>query len=408
MAEKVNFKLGGSEKFDTIESKEQGTLYAVNEAFAETPGDSKQGSIYLGDKLLGTSKANELRTVNPITVTEGSPIDAMGLFPDNIIPAGTTVEDLFKRLVSVEIYPTTTIAANGSFSVTLGAPTISANVSNKAVVEIGSKVKFSSIKSGSDSISKTAAKVSGFSYGYKDSLEGDKVDAKEIVSDWSSTPSGVYSLTATVEGFSALSTSSVSADNAADAKIENQEVTVAKGPNKLTVKGTGKSYQATREAIASKFIISNSNGVSEKHKSQEVDGVSQSYTDADGNSATFEVTGVYPVYNNIADGSFAETPGTRFGLTTGSSFEVISVPSEVAAGRPLMIDYPASKSVSSFQLKDPSGKWAAFSGNYTADSIGEFDKDVNGLTIKYKRFKLDGSNGAGNDYKITFNSGMNS
>lgn len=299
MAEKVNFKLGGSEKFDTIESKEQGTLYAVNEAFAETPGDSKQGSIYLGDKLLGTSKASELRTVNPITVTEGSPIDAMGLFPDNIIPAGTTVEDLFKRLVSVEIYPTTTIAANGSFTVTLGAPSISASVSNKAVVEAGSEVTFTSIKSGSDSISTVAAKVSGFTYGYKDSLEGDKVDVKEITSDWSSTPSGEYLLNATVEGFSALGTSSVSAGEAADAKIENQTVTVAKGSNKLTVKGTGKSYQATREAIAPKFIISNANGVSEEHKSQEIAGVSQSYTDANGNLATFEVTGIYPAYYGV-------------------------------------------------------------------------------------------------------------
>lgn len=408
--EKLNFKFGNSEKLSTATIAD-GDFVAVNESMgveSPTEVEAKLGSIYKGDKILGTTIADKLVTNEEILITEGSPISALGVFTDNKIPAGTSVQDILLKLLCQELYPETSIAANGSFSVTLGNPTITANVTKDTTVEVGSTVTVSAIKSGKDTISKTAAKVSGFTYGYKDTEDGELVDADSVSADWSSTASGEYSITASATGFTGLVNTTASGEDYTAVTLASQDLKVALGTNTLSVSATGRSYSATREAIASKFIVSNAGGVSAEHKSQEVAGASSTYTDANGASASYSVTGVYPVYNNISGSAFVATPATRFALSKGSSFELSSVPSEIASGNPLMIDYPASKTVSSFQLKDPSGQWATFAGEYNVDSIGEFDKEINGVTYKYKRFATAGGNGAGNTYKITFNSGMNS
>lgn len=372
MSEILKFKYGNSSELESPTQEIQPTDFIViNEALNKEDAsevDSKLGSIRRGDKLVGSTKASESFVTKKITVA-GGPLASLvaQVYPDGI-PAGISMEQLFTELVCVELYPKTatlpTIDLVGESS--LGTKEIGAEVTIPAITMTTNSGAF---RSSDDSWSQPA-------------VEGVTFSDKKIVPTLN-------------QGFT-------DASLAEGESVAQTTAKVALGTNKITYAG---SAEYTAPSNSPKTNLGKETTKTSKDGD---DGAATFVAGTATKSVETTATGVYPVYNNIANGSFAEAPGTRFSLTTGSSFEISDVPSEVAAGRPLMIDYPASKSISSFQLKDPSGKWAAFSGNYDADSIGEFDKVINGITIKYKRFALDGSNGAGNDYKITFNSGMNS
>ena len=124
-------------------------------------------------------------------------------------------------------------------------------------------------------------------------------------------------------------------------------------------------------------------------------------------SSSFTVTGVYPVYTNISGNTLLSDATVRQTLTSSSTFTFNSVPSEVISGKPFMFDFPSSKGISSFEIKQPDAEnpWAPFSGNYTIED-SPFTITVNGVTYTYKRLKSDGLQGAGNTYKITLNSSL--
>lgn len=97
MSTQLDFKFGGSKKFESLESKEEGAIYAVNEAFDETPGDEKRGSIYKGDKIVGTTVANKLVTTKEIKVTGVN----VGNFSDGaIIEAGKSIEEILTSMLA--------------------------------------------------------------------------------------------------------------------------------------------------------------------------------------------------------------------------------------------------------------------------------------------------------------------
>lgn len=403
MATKLNFKFGDSTKYESLETPEDGTIYAVNDGFTEE-GDTKMGSIYKGNKILGTTVADKLVTKEEILVA-GGPIEADGIFDGNKIPAGVSVQEILQKLLCKETYPTPS-NTNPTFSANVAAPAITASVANNAVVEIGSSITINNIVAKPSTINKVDAKVSGLTYGYKDSLEGVVNEGTSITSAWSSSPNETskYSLSASVSGFSALTNSSAEGSDAASTTLAQQSVTAALGANTLSVSETGRSYDATVQAIAPKYIVSNIGNVSEEHKTTEVTGSSITSNEPK-SSASFKVTGVYPVYSNISGSSLAAEPSTRLNLQTAATFTFNNVPSEVVSNQHFMFDYPATKTVSSFKVKDLTGTFVDYAATYDKEST-TVEKQINGQRIQYKRFATTGAFQGTGTYQITLNSSL--
>lgn len=95
----VNFKYGS-----TIEGKTvaDGDFVAINKALAEgaTDSDKKYGSIYKGDKILGTTEADKLMTTKDITVTG---VTVGNLSNGATIPAGTDIMALLAQMLAKEL-----------------------------------------------------------------------------------------------------------------------------------------------------------------------------------------------------------------------------------------------------------------------------------------------------------------
>lgn len=99
MSNSVNFKFGS-----TIEGKTlaDGDFVAINKAMAEgaAESDKKYGSIYKGDKILGTTEADKLMTTEEITVTG---VNVGNLSNGTVIPAGTDIMGLLAKMLAKEL-----------------------------------------------------------------------------------------------------------------------------------------------------------------------------------------------------------------------------------------------------------------------------------------------------------------
>ena len=95
----VNFKYGASIEGKTVAD---GDFVAINKALAEGASDSdkKYGSIYKGDKILGTTEADKLMTTEDITVTG---VTVGNLANGATIPAGTDIMSLLAQMLAKEL-----------------------------------------------------------------------------------------------------------------------------------------------------------------------------------------------------------------------------------------------------------------------------------------------------------------
>lgn len=121
MANNVNFKYGS-----TIEGKtvNDGDFVAINKAMADGAADTdkKYGSIYKGDKILGTTEADKLMTTDEITVTG---VTVGNLANGTKIPAGTDIMSLLAQMLAKELgvsatKPTAKLAGDTSKTVETG------------------------------------------------------------------------------------------------------------------------------------------------------------------------------------------------------------------------------------------------------------------------------------------------
>lgn len=122
MANNVNFKYGS-----TIEGKtvNDGDFVAINKAMVDgaSDADKKYGSIYKGDKILGTTEADKLMTTDEITVTG---VTVGNLANGTKIPAGTDIMSLLAQMLAKELgvsatKPTAKLAGDSSQTVETGS-----------------------------------------------------------------------------------------------------------------------------------------------------------------------------------------------------------------------------------------------------------------------------------------------
>lgn len=377
MSNSVNFKFGS-----TLEGKDiaANDLVAINEGIAEG-GNSNYGSIYKGDKILGTTEADKLYTTEDITIA-GGPMESLltKVFKDGKIPAGTSLHDFFKLMACTDTYPTTS-SVDGTFSVSISNPSITASVKTGSVVEFGSTTKINKVSATASVPSATAAQVTGLTYGYKTTADGAKNDATNISKSWSYNVNSddTYSLTASVSGFTGLINSSDS-----DAVIENcyldeQTLTVGLGANKLTVTESGVGYTGSVDGISSVYIISNIGSTSDDKKTAAISAQTNVERNPANKSSEYTLTGVYPVYNNVNGSALKAEVTNKMTLADNTVFE-ISFPAE--GSNRVAFAYPANRTVSVQVYNTMAKAYENYSGSYT--DVAETDKrNINGNEVQY-------------------------
>ena len=416
----VNFKFGSTIKDKTIDTND---LVVINEGLAEG-GNEKFGSVYKGDKMVGTTKADSLYTTEPITIA-GGPLanffeDAYG----GTIPAGTSLQDFISALACVELWPNPAATSSyGKLTSTLSAPssTQSWSGSNK-LVEYGSTIEVGKFTAANASANAPALTFSNFAYGFaettgkhpvKKNNNPSKVDATvtTATTDVEYTLSRTYSKN--VGRPADHSADSVKGANGAGLSFAAENVTAGLGSNtvKFTLSVNKQIHSATVAAPSVYYALSNLGNTDKDNVSQQKIDKTTTYTytpnpaiPASASSSTYTVTGVWPVYSNIKSGAFTASADTRYTLQTSSVFEFIDTPTEVGSANNFMFDYPATHTVSKFEMKDPSGNWVAFAGSYTAASE-PFNKTVQGVERSYKRLTTAGGNGS-MKYRITLNKSL--
>lgn len=374
--DKLTFKFGNSSQLAGATINE-GDFIALNESINKegaTELDAKLGSFLRGNKIIGTTKSSELVTTEDITVVGLDGKLGAGIENNTVIPAGTSLQDFLKMMLCKTLYPK--VATKPS----LGNLTLTSNLSGCKI--IGSKV------------SVPGARVTANHGSFNSSWEGNPSQP----ATGSAVVAGSLKITPTVNsGFENYSAEAVSGDGDSLTLLSKSDIVVSLGTNKITFVGSGE-YTAP-----SNNPITNLGDETTKTSESAAEG-SATFEAGDyvAKSNSVSVTGVYPVYHNIVSGVYASAASTQFGAQSEAVFELKEVPTEIESN-PLIIEFPASKNVSNFELKDPSGKWAKFAGNYSVESE-TFMKTINGTEYEYKRFKTDGTNGAGNTYRITFDS----
>jgi hypothetical protein len=95
----VNFKFGSTIKDKTIKDND---LVVINEGLADG-GNVKFGSVYKGDKMVGTTKADSLYTTEDIVIA-GGPLATYfdDVYSSGIIPAGISLQEFISALACVE------------------------------------------------------------------------------------------------------------------------------------------------------------------------------------------------------------------------------------------------------------------------------------------------------------------
>lgn len=355
--------------------------------------------------------SNKTLTSEAITI-EGGPLATENVkkaFEGGVIPVGTDIQALLKALFCEEKYPQLT-SGSPLYTTQITPPTISGPKTSGSLVEVGESISINRVKATPVSFDKTQIYVKGFMHGYSDTINGDAISSTEITTSWDPEQKSntFYTLTPSIyTGFTGDLPISASSVSASTCELENCTLIAGLGENTYKVKETAPTFVGSHTGITSKYIISNLGGRDEAHKSPEISGSAtdreQTPTDKTG---SYTVIGVYPVYSNIKNGKFISGATEGFALQTGVTFVISSVPTEAGSLYNFMFDYPATKSISSFETKDVEGNWTPFSAWYDAKSE-EVTKTINGKSYKYYRLTTGGDNGDSKGYKITLNESLN-
>ena len=413
----VNFKFGSTIEGKSVETND---LVVINEGFAEG-GNEKFGSVYKGNKMVGTTKADSLYTTEPITIAGGPLADFFEDAYGGTIPAGTSLQDFISALACVELWPNPAATASyGTLTSTLSAPssTQSWSGSNK-LVEYGSTIEVGKVTAANASANAPALTFSNFTYGFATTTDKHKNATPSSVNATvtTATTDVEYTLSRTysdnVGRPADHSADSVKGANGSGLSFAAENVTAGLGANtvKFTLSVNKQIHSATVAAPSVYYALSNLGNTDKDNVSQQKIDKTSTYTytpnpaiPASKSSSTYTVTGVWPVYSNIKSGAFTADATTRYTLQTSNVFEFIDTPTEVGSANNFMFDYPATHTVSKFEMKDPSGNWVAFAGSYTAASA-PFNKTVQGVERSYKRLTTAGGNGS-MKYRITLNKAL--
>lgn len=411
----------GETKTDEIKVSDFAKLYNAGTAL-ELAEDGVTFNVKVAEanNFLSVNSNNELivddmtvdKTVLKEAITiEGGPLAdiAKQAYTGGTVPVGTSIQEFLKNLLCVEIYPKPT--ANTSkiaYSVSITAPTISASVTKNTLVEVGQTITFSAVTANAVSVTKTAPKVETFEHGYSDTIDGEINTGKTISGVWTINPMDgqVYQLSASASKFSGTIPTTVTASTAASCSLAACTLTAVLGTNTYSVTEDAPKYEGTYTGVESKYVVSNLGGRSEDEKSPAIAAKTTAIEkDPDNQTASFSVTGVYPVFNNMVSTGASNTVAVtkKMTLSSGNTFEISYGPETDAFHA---FAYPATHSLSSVEIYNSMSKeYEVYSGG---SSTEDATYEIQGVNTDYKVWKR-----AGNAYsdptkfKFTLNKNLN-
>lgn len=332
----------------------------VTRNFLENEGEN-------GEQVLAVREitTDVTRTSADIQVVGLDGVLGAGYKNGDVISAGTSIEEILVKLLSKELYPS--VATKPSIDIN-GEKVFS-------VVEVYSSVTIPAVTM-TTNVGKFNASYSNVS---QPSVEG--VTFSE------------QSMSATVTGFNGLTIASGTDSLASTA------ATVSLGANEVVY-----SASATYSA-PSNLPITNLSKETSKTGETAADGTAIWTSAAATKTVKTTAVGVYPCFTNISGGALIADAISKLGLTSGNTFTLTNVPSEVTSNQVFMFDFPSNHSIVSFQAKDPSGNFVDFAAAYTLDTV--VTKNLNGTEVSYNRLMTTTPSQGIATYKITLNKGLN-
>lgn len=411
-AENNNLTLKGVQVVDRIENLTDDTLEEVYQGMVVSVIEDNSLYVLLTDsderewKKVGTDinkeeiKEYTNKLSNPITVAGLS-----GSLGADISNGKTyeTIEDILRDLLCKEIYPSVSLYQTEP-KITFNGINGTIVSSSQSIMKVGSILNLNPIELYEASISKCSRSGVGFTYGYSSTNDNEKDGDIPVELIGESSLVGNYSLTETYsQEYMGVPRTVESSENYKDVKFDSGIVKIGLGSNTINFKATSPSGVYSHKEYPECYVISNLGNTNSDNKLSKVDSLNGT-VDSVVVSSSISVTGVYPVYNNISSGSLIgdmiEIP-----LTTSKTFE-FDVPSEVASNIHFTFDYPATHTITSFEIWNKfDGEFVEYAASY--EKISEtVEKDINGIKYQYNRFVTTGNLQGEGKYKITLSKGL--
>ena len=412
-----NLTLKGVQVVDKIENLTDSTLTEVYQGMVVSVVEDNSLYILLTDsdvnrewKKVGSDNINieELKTS---TKKLSGPITVAGLSESigNVSNGKTyttdnTVEDILRDLLCKEIYPSVSLSDDNpelSFDGLIGATASN----HESIMEVGSILNLNPVTVGVASISNGSRRGTGFTYGYSSTNDSKKdADGDPPAISASTSLVGSYILT---EIYSPTSIgtvrTSVSSEKNEDVKFEAGSVVIGLGENKISFEAISPSGFYSHPEYPEYYTVSNL-GNTNKDKKLSKSSVVNKTLNSIKSLASISVTGVYPVYVNIDSGQLVDET-KKMPLTISDTIVFEGVPSEVASNTHFTFDYPATHTVTSFEIKDLTGEFVKYDATYDAES-DSVTKVIGGEKVSYKRFITTGKLQGEGTYKITLSKGL--
>ena len=386
--------------------------------------NSKQNNLISGTNIKTVNSTSilgsgdiKLETLEDIPIAGGPLAEiAKNIYEGGKIPSGTTFQDLFMKLFCDNIYPSTSVE-NGSYSISISnVPSITANKSNNALIEIGTKVTIDEVVAQSVTVSTTNPKISGLKHGYSDTIDGTINQSTSISVSWDTKQKDgeKYKLSASISKFIGTKPSDASASDAASCKLASCILEVTSGDNTYTVTETAPKYVGSHAGITSKYIVSNLGERDESHKTTKINSKSNEEQSANNKTSTFKLIGVYPIFTNgVESYTDADTAATQPDLATNtgqSKFKLINANSSdvtIAVSFAKHADAPYTlwipnewKLKKAWRFNGATGKWNNSEDTSNFVNSGTTTIKIQEKDVTYTIYKWSGNEGA-NKVKLT-------
>ena len=411
-----NLTLKGVQVVDKIENLTDGTLKEVYQGMVVSVVEDNSLYILLTDsdvnrewKKVGSDiNIEELKTS---TKKLSAPITVAGLSESigNVSNGKTyttdnTVEDVLRDLLCKEIYPEVSLSTTNP-TLSFGGLKGATASNHESIMEVGSILNLNPVTVETASISNGSRRGTGFTYGYSSTNDGNKdADGNPPAISASISLVGSYILTETYSPTSIGTVrTSVSSEKNEDVKFAAGSVVIGLGENKISFEATSPSGSYSHPEYPEYYAVSNLGNTNEDKKLSKSSVVNKTLNSIK-STASISATGVYPVYVNIDSGSLINET-KKMQLTASNVIEFVDVPSEVDSKIHFTFDYPATHTVTSFEIKDLTGKFVKYDATYNSESES-VTKVIGGENISYKRFITTGKLQGEGTYKITLSKGL--
>ena len=258
MSNEVKFKSGTHEEYTARlngEGVDASALYFVTKDVSTLDGVDFGGTIYRGADALGTTCADHLKTVEDIQIA-GGPLannvaESNEVWPwkdkagNKIIPAGKSVQEILSAMF-LKVVNGTVAWGDASWSPSLAKPTVT--LSSNGPVEVGSKVKVSTLTAGAATAGTRSATCTCSQGHYLADAEGNPTGSHV-------SGNKTISVAASVSGNATLACTWNNV--ATDVTVNSTELTVVEGTN--TIKASQSGQTATCEALPTTKVFAATN-----------------------------------------------------------------------------------------------------------------------------------------------------